>query len=91
MLSDHRGVAFTPVASPSHQRSRVAERQHSSDTVVGNNTIRMVTFQYTLQFSFAFLSTSFYNLDLCSNAFKFETDMHCDVTKIHVFCSYHHV
>jgi len=45
-FSDYRcgaGVAFTPVAPPSRQQSRVIERQRSSDNVIANNTIRMVT------------------------------------------------
>jgi len=45
VLSGQRGgVAFTPVAPPSRQRPRVVVRQHSSDSILGNSTIRMVTF-----------------------------------------------
>jgi len=40
----HGGVAFTPVAPPppSRQRSRGIVRQHSSDSIIGSNTIRTV-------------------------------------------------
>jgi len=46
-LGQHSGVAFTPVGPPSRQRSRVVIRQHSSDSVIGDNTIRMVTLLHT--------------------------------------------
>jgi len=37
------GVAFTPVAPPSRQRSHVVIRQNSSDSVIGNGSIRVVS------------------------------------------------
>jgi len=45
MLSDQHGggAAFTPVAPPARQRSRVIVRQHSSDSIIGNSAIRTVT------------------------------------------------
>jgi len=38
------GIAFTPVAPPSRQRSRAMIRQHSSDSIIGNNTNGVVNF-----------------------------------------------
>jgi len=82
------GAAFTPVAPPSRQRSRVIERQHSSDSVIGNNTIRMVNgrFLYMHQFILHFLIAVFYELDfLLQLSSKFGADICSDMANVFMF------